>query len=336
MINCNRLPPELAARMHPIAPELLWPPRPTRGITRAEDRVLLRAETAALAPWKQAIALARHARRADRTARTARSGAMAAPQARPLAPEGAAGATVGASAAAQSASAAAQPKAHAPIPPAPAQPEPEPAPAGIRAEPPAKLHASEPAPHGVRHAPAPARVAGQPKAHAPIPPARAWPAPQPAPASARAEPSATLHASGRAAHGLHSVRLPAHLAALPEAHAPIRPAAAQSTSQPAPAGGRADPAAKPHAPNRASHGVRSAVVPAGLATQAKAHAPILPTPARPASASARVERMAKPHAPERAPKTDRVSRTVPVGRAARRWLRQQKLMHRHRPEGSRS
>ena len=42
-----------------MAPELEVPPRPTRGISRAEDRAMLQAETAALAPWKQAMALDR-------------------------------------------------------------------------------------------------------------------------------------------------------------------------------------------------------------------------------------------------------------------------------------
>ena len=48
----DRLPPELAARVYKLTPELEVPPRPTRGISRAEDRALLQAETAALAPWK--------------------------------------------------------------------------------------------------------------------------------------------------------------------------------------------------------------------------------------------------------------------------------------------
>jgi hypothetical protein len=278
----ERLPPELAARMNPMAPELRMPPRPTRGITRAEDRVLLQAETEALAPWKQAMALVRQARRADRAARAAPSGAMAAVPARPVAPERTVGAAAPASAASLSASAAARPTAHAPIPPAPARP-----------------------------------------------------ALQAAPASARAEPSAKPHASERAVHGLSSARPPAHLATLPKPSAPILPAPAQPTSQPAPAGARAEPAAKPHAPNRASHGASSAVVPAGLAAQAKAPAPIPPTPALPAPANARAEPVAKPPAPERAPKPDRVTRTIPVCQAARRWLRQQKRMHQNQPEATR-
>jgi hypothetical protein len=42
------------------------PPYPTAGISAAEDRAMQRAEAEALAPWKQAIALARRAGRAAR------------------------------------------------------------------------------------------------------------------------------------------------------------------------------------------------------------------------------------------------------------------------------
>ncbi len=99
VIHRDRLPPELAARMAPLAPELSFPPRPTRGISRAEDRALLQAETAALAPWKQAMALSREARRAERAARAASSATGAPAQATPLAPERAAIAATAASAA---------------------------------------------------------------------------------------------------------------------------------------------------------------------------------------------------------------------------------------------
>jgi len=336
VIHRDGLPAELAARLSPMAPELRVPPEPTGGISRVEDRALLQAETAALAPWKQAMALARQARRADRAARAAPSGAKAAARARPLAPERSAGTAAPAAAALSAAPAAAQPKAHAPILSPAAQSRPQRTLAGVRAEPSSKPHATERAAPGVRGAPAAARVAGQPEAHAPIPPAPARPAPQPAPASTGAEALAKFRALERAAHALRSAPPPAQLAALPEAYAPIPPGAAQPTTQLVPAGARAKPAAEPHAPNRASHGVRSAVAPAGLAAQAKAHAPIPPTPAQPAPASARAEPVAKPHAPERAPEPGRVSRTIPVGRAARRWLRQQKRMHQNQPEGSRS
>jgi hypothetical protein len=62
MLAQDRLPPDFAARLWPMPPELRPPPRPTRGITQAEDRAMLQAETEALAPWKLAIALARRAR----------------------------------------------------------------------------------------------------------------------------------------------------------------------------------------------------------------------------------------------------------------------------------
>ncbi len=118
------------------------------------------------------MALVRQARRADRTARAAPSGASAPAQARPLAPERAAGAAAPGSAASPVATGAARPEAHAPIPPPPARAKPQPAPTGTRAEPPAKLRASEPAPHGVRGAPAPAlpgRAAKSPCTNSPGP-----------------------------------------------------------------------------------------------------------------------------------------------------------------------
>ena len=331
VLHRDRLPPELAARMNPIAPELRVPPRPTCGITRAEDRVLLLAETAALAPWKQAMALARQARRADAAIRATSPGAGAAAQVGPLAPEQAVGGAAPGSAASLSASAAARPGAHAPIPPAPARPAWQPAPASARAEPLAKPDAAERAAHGLRSARPPAHPAALPEGHAPIPQAAAQPGSQPAPAGGRAEPAAQCQAPNPASDGVRGAVAPAGLAAQAKAHAPILP----TSAQPAPASARAEPATKPHAPNPASDGVRGAVAPAGLAAQAKAHAPILPTPAQPAPASARAEPAARPHAPIRAPNTDRVGRTIPVGRAARRWLRQQKRMHQHQPGGSR-
>jgi hypothetical protein len=229
VLHFDRLPLELAARMTPLAPELRMPPRPTRGITRAEDRVLLRAEAEALAPWKQAIALDRQARRADRVARAIPAGARAAAQARPLAPEQAAGTATPGPAASPAAPAAALPEAHAPIPPPPAQPMPQPAPAGARAEPPAR----------------------------------------------------------------------------------------------------------PDAPERTAPGLRGVPAPAGPAALSKAHAPIPSTPVQPAMAGVRTEPAAKPHTPIRGPKTGRVSRPIPVGRAARRWLRRQKRLPQNQPGTSR-
>ena len=133
VIHEDRLPAELAARLLQMAPELEVPPRPTRGITRAEGRALLQAETAALAPWKQAMALDREARRADRAARTTASGAKAAARATPHAPEQAAAAAASGSAASASAFSPARPKPHAPIPAAPVPARSHPASASVRA-----------------------------------------------------------------------------------------------------------------------------------------------------------------------------------------------------------
>jgi hypothetical protein len=257
MVHHDRLPPQLAARMDPMAPELEFPPRPTRGISRAEDRAMLQAEREALAPWKQAMALARQARRDTRAARAARAaapGAKSPARARPHAPIQAAGAAASGSALAPSAPTTVLPKPHAPIPRAPAQSGPQPARAGARAGALAKPHAAECASHGARQVPAPCRVAALPKPHAPIPPAAA----QPAPPSARAAPVPTPHAPNTTSHGPTSTPAPANQAAQPEAHAPERP---------------------------------------------------------------------------RTP--DRVSRPIPVHKAARRWLRQQQRMHPNLPEGSR-
>jgi len=87
----NHLPPAFVARLYGHAPELAPPPRPTGGITAAQDRVRRRAVAAALAPWEQAIADARAAERAARAAtRAARAAARAAgPRAKPHAPVGA-------------------------------------------------------------------------------------------------------------------------------------------------------------------------------------------------------------------------------------------------------
>jgi hypothetical protein len=61
--HADRLPPEFAARLNRMAPELLPPPWPSGGLSRAEDRAVLQAEAEALAPWKLAIAAAREAGR---------------------------------------------------------------------------------------------------------------------------------------------------------------------------------------------------------------------------------------------------------------------------------
>ena len=53
----DRLPPDLATRLHLMPPGLSLPPYPTGGLTPAQDRAARQAEVEALAPWKQAIAL---------------------------------------------------------------------------------------------------------------------------------------------------------------------------------------------------------------------------------------------------------------------------------------
>ncbi len=54
----DRLPPDLAARLLRMPPELLPPPWSPGGLTPAEDRAVLRAEAEALAPSRAAIAQA--------------------------------------------------------------------------------------------------------------------------------------------------------------------------------------------------------------------------------------------------------------------------------------
>jgi hypothetical protein len=58
------LPPVFAARARGYPPELMPPPRPSGGITAAEDRAMRHAAAASLAPWCGAIAEARAAHRA--------------------------------------------------------------------------------------------------------------------------------------------------------------------------------------------------------------------------------------------------------------------------------
>ncbi len=250
VIHCDRLPPELAARMNPLAPELEIPPRPTCGISRAEDRALLLAETEALAPWKQAMEQARQVRRADRAARAAASRALTAGQATPLVAEQAAVAFASAPAASPTALVPVRSEAHAPIPPATTRVAPYQVP-------------------GSRNAPVVA------KPLAPIQPALAQTAPLQVP-------------------GCTGAHAPARVA--PD-HAPASVPATQ--------------AAKPHASEAPGRGPSSAQAPARLALPATRHAP------------------------EHIPMTQDRSRTVPVGRAARRWLRQQKVMHRNQAAGTR-
>jgi hypothetical protein len=67
----DRLPEVLVARFGQMPPELQMPPYPTGGITVAGDRALQRADAAALAPWRQAIARVRQARRSGQAATAA-------------------------------------------------------------------------------------------------------------------------------------------------------------------------------------------------------------------------------------------------------------------------
>ncbi len=279
----DRLPPDLAARMTPIAPELLWPARPTRGITRAEDRAMLQAETASLAPWKQAIALARQARRWGRAAPTAQSGALTATQAKPLAPKLVADAAATASPASPAVPLVALAEPHAPIRPAPTRAAPQQASRSSGTHLVARPYAPKRAARGASSSLAPAGLAAQPRAAAPE---RAPGAAATGPVVARATPA--------------PVRA--------EPLAPIPPAPALVAPDQALASTRTDPAARAHTTERAARG-EGAPVPARLAARPKAHAP------------------------NHAPATYTGSRTLPVGRAARRWLRQQKLVHRNQPEG---
>jgi hypothetical protein len=87
-VRCiDRLPPELAARLNRMPPALMPPPCPSGELSRAEDRALMRAEAAALAPWKQAIAAATAARRCEAAARLGAGAIAAILRSEPHAPE---------------------------------------------------------------------------------------------------------------------------------------------------------------------------------------------------------------------------------------------------------
>ena len=284
VIYYRLLPPELAARMNPIAPELLVPPRPTCGITRAEDRAMLQAETAALAPWKHAMALARQARRAAAAARAAASGAMAGAQAGPLAPE----------------------QGRVRLPPARRRPQP---PLWRRGQKP--MH---------QFGRSPPRVLRGTRRRAAVRTHWQNPLHQNAPHAARAAPrhkpgwrggQEPMHLTGRRARLAPARRrgptLRRHSGQNP-LHQFRRPPPRMLRGRRRLAAVRRQPA-KPHATERPGCGAMGGSAPAGSA-------------ARPTA-----------HAPNRAPLTRTGSRTVPAGRAARRWLRQQKLMHQKQPAG---
>jgi hypothetical protein len=57
------LPPDMVVRLHGSPPELALPRFSAGCLSRAEDRAVMWAEAEALAPWKQAIALAKEAGR---------------------------------------------------------------------------------------------------------------------------------------------------------------------------------------------------------------------------------------------------------------------------------
>jgi len=59
------LPPDMVVRLHGSPPELALPRFSAGCLSRAEDRAVMWAEAEALAPWKQAIALAKEAGRRD-------------------------------------------------------------------------------------------------------------------------------------------------------------------------------------------------------------------------------------------------------------------------------
>jgi hypothetical protein len=171
----DRLPPELAARFEQSPPELRMPPYTTGGITAAQDHAMQRAEAEALAPWWQAIAVARAAERANRAAASgehsggktpctsaAGAGGSADSAAEPHAPE----AAVAIPAAPHAAPAKPQPEPNAPERPVAAVPaRPEAAPANPAARPLAPER-SDGNP-GIPAAPPPAAAALQSEPHAP-------------------------------------------------------------------------------------------------------------------------------------------------------------------------
>jgi hypothetical protein len=87
-VRCiDRLPPELAGRLNRMPPALMPPPFPSAELSRAQDRALMRAEAAALAPWKLAIAAATAARRREAAARLGAGAGAAIRPSEPHAPE---------------------------------------------------------------------------------------------------------------------------------------------------------------------------------------------------------------------------------------------------------
>jgi len=214
--HLDRLPPDLVARFRQGPPELRTPPYPAGGITPAEERAMRRAEAAALAPWKAAIAVARQAARGRRGVAEGQRGAALA-------------------------------EAHAPL----ALPRDPATPRAVPADVAEKAHAPECArdPGAAAVAPCAASSAAQAKAHAPGRGTGGAAIPA-APLPALAERQAKAHAPEAAdAHALVPHITPA--AAQAKAHAPETIALAGDALPVAPPPAPAHPEAKAHAPEQA-------------------------------------------------------------------------------------
>jgi hypothetical protein len=140
----DRLLPELVARLNSLPPELMPPPWPTGGLTRAQDQTARQAEAANLAPWKRAIEAAQQAtRRAVATTRGVLASAATAltkphaPEPHPAAPTASSNATAGAPSGTR------PERPHAPEAPEPRQPTPHLLPSATVATVAATPHAPE-------------------------------------------------------------------------------------------------------------------------------------------------------------------------------------------------
>ena len=261
----DRLPEDLVARFDQMPPELEPPHRPTVGITVAEDRAMRRADAAALAPWRRAIARARQAARrgqpkpaaaglAGQAAAMALAAAPCGAHAKLHAsPEPASGRPAASATRPASARAGHAPKPHAPVPSAagpgaPAAPEIKPhasvrsaadpgAPAAVEIKPHAPERHAGTVPGGTTASPAGPAIP-PPKPHAPAPTAEAT-APSARPSGVQTKPHAPD--SLAAAHPA-----PALSAENPEPkpHAPVAP------DDPASPTGKRDGGETPPSPNR--------------------------------------------------------------------------------------
>jgi len=267
---------------------------------------MLQAETAALAPWKQAIALARQARCPGSAVPATPPGTLTAAQARPLAPERAADAAAEASQASPASPAvpsAAQAEPCAPIRPASTRAASPQVLGSTDAQGVVRPLAPERAAGGAGSTPAPARLAAQPRADAPE---RVAGAAATGPTVARATP-----APARA-----------------EPLAPIPPAPVRGALDQALASARAEPAAKPQATERPRRGATTAPAPACAAAQPKAHAPPAGHAMSPSGAAAPIARQGrKPHVPVTAAATHRTDDAA-IRRAAAQWRAKQRMLRR--------